>query len=67
MLIQEVTATKPTKPKTPAEQRVAALKTQLDQAREAARRQRLAARQARLNQERAALSKRSAQTKTPAL
>ncbi len=67
MLIQEVTATKSQKPRSPAEQRVAALKTQLDQARDAARRQRLADRQVKLNQERAALSKNSAQTKTPAL
>jgi hypothetical protein len=64
MLIQEVTTPKP---KTPEEQRVTALKSQLDQARESARRQRLAARQARLNQERAALNKSFGQTKTPAL
>jgi len=61
MLIREVTTTKPAKPKTVADQRVAALKTQLDQAREAARRQRLAARQVRLNQQRAQLNKTSAQ------
>ena len=58
MLIQEVTTPKP---KTPEEQRVTALRSQLDQAREAARRQRLADRQARLNQERARLSKSTAQ------
>ena len=61
MLIQEVTATKSQKPKTPAEQRVTALRSQLDQARDAAKRQRLAARQARLNQDRAALTKNAAQ------
>ena len=61
MLIQEVMATKPQKPKTPEEQRVTALRSQLDQARVAARRQRLAARQVRLNQERAALNKSSGQ------
>jgi hypothetical protein len=58
MLIHEVTTTKP---KTAADQRVATLKLQLDQARAAARRQSLAARQARLNQERARLNKTSAQ------
>ena len=67
MLIQEVTATKSQKPRSPAEQRVSALRSQLDQARAAAKKQRLAARQARMNPERAALSKNSAQTKTPAL
>ncbi len=61
MLIQEVTANKPQKPRSPAEQRVSVLKTQLDQAREAARRQQLAARQVRLNQERAALNKSAGQ------
>jgi len=60
MLIREVT-TKPRKPKTAADQRVAALKGQLNQARAAARRQRLAARQVRLNQERVELNKTSAQ------
>jgi SMC interacting uncharacterized protein involved in chromosome segregation len=64
MLIQEVTTPKP---KTPEEQRVTALRSQLDQARAAARRQRLAARQQKLNQERAALNRTAAQTKTPAL
>ena len=60
MLIREITptkSTKPAKPKTAADQHVATLKTQLDQARTAAQRQRLAARQVRLNQERAALNK----------
>ena len=54
MLIREVTAQKPPSPQ---QQRVTALKTQLDQAREAMKRQRLADQQARLNQERALLSK----------
>jgi hypothetical protein len=58
MLIHEVTAKKP---RSPAEQRVAALRSQLDQAREAAKRQRLAARQAQLNQQRAALNNPTAQ------
>jgi hypothetical protein len=58
MLICEVTTTKP---KTAADQRVATLKTQLDQARVVAKTQRLTARQARLNQERARLAKTSAQ------
>jgi|GEM_PF-6252912 len=58
MLIHEVTAQKP---QSPQQQRVTALKTQLDQAREAAKRQRLAVRQARLNQARTALNRDSAQ------
>ena len=58
MLIREVTANKP---QSPQQQRVTALQRQLDQAREAAKRQRLADRQARLNQERAVLSKAAAQ------
>jgi hypothetical protein len=60
MLIREVTAAKPvrpTKPQTPAQQRVSALQSQLAQARDSVKRQQLAARQARLNQARAALSK----------
>jgi hypothetical protein len=60
MLIREVTTaktTKSTKPQTPAQQRVAALQSQLAQARDSVKRQQLAARQARLNQARAALSK----------
>jgi hypothetical protein len=56
MHIQEVTAQKP---QSPQQQRVTALKRQLDQARTAVKRQQLAARQARLNQERAALNKNS--------
>jgi hypothetical protein len=59
MLIREVTTTNPTKPRSAADQRVTALKSQLDQAREVARRQRLAARQVKLNQERAQLNKLS--------
>jgi hypothetical protein len=55
MLIREVTPTKATKPQTPAQQRVTALKRQLDQARDAVKRQRLAAQQARLDQARAAM------------
>jgi hypothetical protein len=58
MLICEVTTTKP---KTAADQRVSALKTQLDQARVAAQTQRLADRQVRLNKQRAALNKSLAQ------
>jgi hypothetical protein len=58
MLIREVTAQKPLSPQ---QQRVTLLQRQLDQAREAVKRQQLAARQARLNQQRAALSKAAAQ------
>jgi hypothetical protein len=54
MLICEVTAKKP---RSPAEQRVAALKSQLNHARLVAQTQRLADRQARLNKQRAALNK----------
>ena len=55
MLIREVTPAKATKPQTAAQQRVAALKSQLAQAKDSVKRQQLAARQARLNQARAAL------------
>jgi len=58
MLIREVTSQKP---RSPSQQRVTALKTQLDQAREAAKRQRLADRQQKLNQEWAALSQTAEQ------
>ena len=72
MLIREVTTKvqKPPKPTTAAQQRVRALMTQLDQAREAARRQKLAARQVKLNQARAEINQpRSggSENKTPAL
>jgi hypothetical protein len=53
MLIREVTTQKP---KTPAQQRVAALRTQLDQARETVKREKLAQQQRQLNQKRAALA-----------
>ena len=58
MLIQEVITAR--KPQSPQQQRVTALKRELDEAREAMKRQRLADRQARLNQERALLSKAAA-------
>jgi len=58
MLICEVTAKKP---RSPAEQRVAALKSQLNHARLAAQTQRLADRQVRLNKQRAELGKSAAQ------
>jgi hypothetical protein len=58
MLIHEVTAKKP---RSPAQQRVAALKSQLKHARAAAQTQRLADRQVRLNKQRAALNKSLAQ------
>lgn len=61
MLIREVTTSKPAKPKTAADQRVSALKSQLDQARAVARRQNLAARRAKLDQERAGLNKSAGQ------
>jgi len=59
MLIQEVITAQ--KPKSPQQQRVTALRRQLDQAREVMKRQQLAARQARLNQQRAALNTLAAQ------
>jgi len=59
MLIHEVTAQK--KPPSPQQQRVSALKTQLDQARVVAKRARLNQRQQRLNQQRVALNKSMAQ------
>ena len=53
MLILEFTAQKPLSPQ---QQRVTALKRQLDQAREVMKRQQLADRQVRLNQARTALN-----------
>jgi hypothetical protein len=56
MLIREVTPTRTTEstePQTPAQQRVTALRTQLDQARDGVKRERLAKRQLALNQARA--------------
>jgi len=59
MLIQEVITAQ--KPKSPQQQRVTALRRQLEQAREVMKRQQLAARQAWLNQQRAALNTLAAQ------
>ena len=56
MLIGEVTPNKTTKPQTPQQQRVAALQSQLAQARDGLKRERLAQRQLALNQARAALT-----------
>jgi hypothetical protein len=61
MLIHEVTVQKPSKPKTPAEQRVTALRSQLDQARTAVKRSKINQQQQRLNQQRVALNNPSAQ------
>ena len=58
MLIHEVTAKKP---RSPAEQPVAALTSQLNHARAAAQTQRLADRQVRLNKLRVTLNKSLAQ------
>jgi hypothetical protein len=56
MLIREVTPNKATKPQTPAQQRVAALQSQLAQARDGVKRERLAQRQLALNKARAELN-----------
>ena len=56
MLIREVTPAKTTKPQTPAQQRVSALRSQLARARDGVKRERLTQRQLALNKARAELN-----------